>query len=528
MFSRLKDAKGKLEKWYELLSPAASQDQTSTGGVILLSFEFLSVSASRTQSLPNLYKDEKLSVEKGGKKLKQRRASDKETTVKSKAYTERMPDRLAEYFLVIRVPGESEETTEPVGYLEPEILHRYPAKDHSDLALPMKIEWFCCANSRRLHNRNPEFYTFVHAPRGIRLYGYCMMFYSEPYEATMCCCYVSRLGLGQVFEDCLVRVVKLAETFIEVGELSEFWEKAARRLIEEVPIPVPGLLRVLFPFDLGRTVTNNYYSCVIGKYGGFPSFTFEKGLDLVLKNFDIASLINLWTAALLECKILIHSTKTESLTLLSETILCLLYPFRWLHTYIPLLPKEILECIQAPLPFIIGMHSENMSLISEQDLREVVLVDVNTGTVTCGIDLNLPSLPEREHRRLFRMLRLLYCGPPLSLVESDTDWNDDVEPLFTHETEEIVEPSGSCSCRVFGYNTRAQEFSRKVQLCFIECIASMLQGYQECLFLLNKRLPVFNQPQFLEMRGADSLFFMKLLQTQGRSSLSACLLLTRL
>ena len=51
-------------------------------------------------------------------------------------------------------------------------------------------------------------------------------------------------------------------------------------------------------------------------------------------------------------------SRTEMLSVVGETILCLLYPFRWHHAYIPLLPVQILECVQAPLPYILGVHSD--------------------------------------------------------------------------------------------------------------------------------------------------------------------------
>lgn len=36
----------------------------------------------------------------------------------------------------------------------------------------------------------------------------------------------------------------------------------------------------------------------------------------------------------------------------------LIYPFRWCHTAIPVLPRGLLEVLQSPMPFILGMHLE--------------------------------------------------------------------------------------------------------------------------------------------------------------------------
>ena len=34
----------------------------------------------------------------------------------------------------------------------------------------------------------------------------------------------------------------------------------------------------------------------------------------------------------------------------------LIYPFRWCHTVIPVLPRGLMEVLQSPMPFILGMH----------------------------------------------------------------------------------------------------------------------------------------------------------------------------
>ena len=42
----------------------------------------------------------------------------------------------------------------------------------------------------------------------------------------------------------------------------------------------------------------------------------------------------------------------------AESLLTLLYPFTWEYTYIPVLPEQLHGYLQAPVPFIVGIHGE--------------------------------------------------------------------------------------------------------------------------------------------------------------------------
>lgn len=68
-------------------------------------------------------------------------------------------------------------------------------------------------------------------------------------------------------------------------------------------------------------------------------------------------------AMLLEKSIIFVS---DNLSLLSSAVLgmqCFLAPFRWCHVAIPILPKSLVEMIEAPMPIIVGLlhtHLEQM------------------------------------------------------------------------------------------------------------------------------------------------------------------------
>jgi hypothetical protein len=43
------------------------------------------------------------------------------------------------------------------------------------------------------------------------------------------------------------------------------------------------------------------------------------------------------------------------LTPIAEALVGLLFPFRWQHIYVPLCPASLLDFLEAPVPFIIGL-----------------------------------------------------------------------------------------------------------------------------------------------------------------------------
>lgn len=66
-----------------------------------------------------------------------------------------------------------------------------------------------------------------------------------------------------------------------------------------------------------------------------------------------------------EHKILFHSKSYTRLTEGSRALTALMYPFKYTHVYIPLLPAALIEVLSTPTPFIMGVHSSLKSEISE-------------------------------------------------------------------------------------------------------------------------------------------------------------------
>ena len=73
---------------------------------------------------------------------------------------------------------------------------------------------------------------------------------------------------------------------------------------------------------------------------------------------------------------------------------------QWSHVYVPVVPATLLDLVEAPVPFILGIHTDWLGLVSPDCLRDVVIVDVDTRTVDYG------------HRYVCYVVHvyMLYCG----------------------------------------------------------------------------------------------------------------------
>lgn len=91
-------------------------------------------------------------------------------------------------------------------------------------------------------------------------------------------------------------------------------------------------------------------------------------------------MIEIVSSLLGENKVLFCSKHYTLLTLAAETVIRLLFPFEWHHIYIPILPIDLLEFLEAPTPYIIGIHIDILD--SVQDIPGLMIVDLDNGTIT--------------------------------------------------------------------------------------------------------------------------------------------------
>lgn len=73
-----------------------------------------------------------------------------------------------------------------------------------------------------------------------------------------------------------------------------------------------------------------------------------------------------------EQKILFQSKSYSRLTEGCRALTALMYPFRYSHVYIPLLPAALIEVLSTPTPFVMGVHSSLKTDVSELVRKKVM------------------------------------------------------------------------------------------------------------------------------------------------------------
>lgn len=79
----------------------------------------------------------------------------------------------------------------------------------------------------------------------------------------------------------------------------------------------------------------------------------------------IHNAVTLWCAVMSEHKVLLVSLAAARLANACRALAALMFPFRYAHVFIPLLPAGLAEVLATPTPFLIGVHSNLKEEVSE-------------------------------------------------------------------------------------------------------------------------------------------------------------------
>ena len=118
-------------------------------------------------------------------------------------------------------------------------------------------------------------------------------------------------------------------------------------------------------------------------------------MTMVLEKLQPKLLLDLFTCALLERKILLVSKSYTMLTATASVIKSLLYPLKWSNVCIAVLPRSMLETLECPTPFIMGIHSSYAFKRDFPFVLDLVVVNLDLGTLTQQ-QANAEMLDENE------------------------------------------------------------------------------------------------------------------------------------
>ncbi|KAA8523309.1 hypothetical protein F0562_009732 [Nyssa sinensis] len=111
----------------------------------------------------------------------------------------------------------------------------------------------------------------------------------------------------------------------------------------------------------------------------------------------LENVLTLFAGALLEKQIVVVCSNLGILSALVLSVIPLIRPYQWQSLLMPVLPDDMVDFLDAPVPYIVGVEKKTTEVQSK--LTNVILLDANKNQVRSP---TLPQLP--QHKELFSSL----------------------------------------------------------------------------------------------------------------------------
>lgn len=262
----------------------------------------------------------------------------------------------------------------------PKVTARFPPEDYPDHPLNPMVTQFCFpAGEIILPSEDyqlPRVHHFVLTnDRGKKVYGTCLTVHEEyhpaentPWENTeklhsaivgeagievsvkpepntlyipRCLCILSIWPYMTAFREYLAQLYRLATG---TDCMKAPIERYILNICLEIPAPPPGAFEVQM----------NILDSVIRFWSPpakLPIAYVALPYQILFDCLDVENILHLWYCLTMERKVLLVSSQHSILTVCSEILCSLLYPMKWSHLYVPLLPKFLCPILDAPGTF---------------------------------------------------------------------------------------------------------------------------------------------------------------------------------
>ncbi|XP_072336797.1 DENN domain-containing protein 2D-like isoform X1 [Scyliorhinus torazame] len=288
---------------------------------------------------------------------------------------------------------------------EPQIAYQFPKRENlmrsqkeEEENLLKAIPLFCfpdCNTWAPLTEYESETFSFVLTKMdGSRKFGYCRRLLPRGGGARLpeVFCIISCLGCFGLFSQILDEVEKRRQ--ISLAVIYPFMQG-----LREAAFPAPG-----------KTVS-------------VKSFIPESGTEIIkltrpsdsrLEHVDFSSLfkhlseenvIQIFASLLLERRLIFLAEELSILSQCIHGIAALLYPFTWQHTFIPVLPKVMVDIVCSPTPFVVGVQRQFLEQLQELPIEECLMVDLHSGTFLKTVGDEHDILPHKLYKELLNALQ---------------------------------------------------------------------------------------------------------------------------
>ena len=322
-----------------------------------------------------------------------------------------------------------------------------------------------------------------------------------------CICLISKYPYVDEIKNCLQSIYyliiekpednkKLEKQEIKKNK-SDLINKLIMHLIDSVPIPeIETMVQFYIPYNKANKISIKY-----------PKLNDLKIMNAsicdLLKFFPIDLIIYIFRFLLLEKRILFIDDDYTRLSITTDNFISLIYPFQWIHTYIPIMSDQMLQYLETFLPFINGINTTLLPFVKDlyktgdmEQNEEIFLIYITEkkfrlGTSLIGkgkkkykyVEENVPSLP------------------------------NNLEKGLRNKLKKIKEEIENCEKKKKGIKDM-EDLEMKIRCTFIEFFVEMFHDIYKYLCFLDEDI-VFNKNLFMEkIPKNDQKFFDEFLDTQ--------------
>lgn len=158
-------------------------------------------------------------------------------------------------------------------------------------------------------------------------------------------------------------------------------ERYIANLVNDVPLPPQGLTEVVFNlvdavFQIRRPPPNQ-----------LPMVDFSYRPLFLLISTD--NILSIFRCILNEYSLCFYSSNVALLTPIQEAFMTLLFPFVWQGVYIPILERSVIDIIDAPVPYIVGVVKDlllSIPMTNRMDESNTVFVDIDNDRLSFEFD----------------------------------------------------------------------------------------------------------------------------------------------
>ncbi|KAG7361639.1 DENN (AEX-3) domain containing protein [Nitzschia inconspicua] len=209
-------------------------------------------------------------------------------------------------------------------------------------------------------------------------------------------CILSIWPYVKAFREYLAQIYRLATS---TNCMEAPIERYVMNICNEIPAPPPGAFEVHLHI-LDSVI--RFWSPPARLPIAYVALPYEILFDCL----DIESIMHLWYCLTMERKVLLVSTQHSILTVCAEILCSMLYPMKWSHLYVPMLPQFLCPMLDAPVPYLCGVTRDNWMFAQHHVSDETIVVDLDRNSVMFGQNTApLPPAPGKKWTKLHNSLQ---------------------------------------------------------------------------------------------------------------------------